>query len=112
MKALVEGMRSLIYFNGKCLDIAATSEDPERKERYGDMVELLTPLVKGYVTDRSLEVCSHGVQVYGGYGYIKEFPVEQLMRDSRIYMILRGNQRHPGHGPAWPKACHEGRQTL
>jgi alkylation response protein AidB-like acyl-CoA dehydrogenase len=90
MKALVEGMRSLIYVNGKCIDIAETSEDPTLKERYSDMVELLTPLVKGYVTDRSLEVCSHGVQVYGGYGYIKEFPVEQLMRDTRIYMIYEG----------------------
>lgn len=90
MKALVEGMRSLIYFNGKCIDIAETAEDPAVKERYSDMVELLTPLVKGYVTDRSLEVCSHGVQVFGGYGYIKEFPVEQLMRDSRIYMIYEG----------------------
>ncbi|MDY0220851.1 MAG: acyl-CoA dehydrogenase [Desulfobacterium sp.] len=90
MKALVEGMRSLIYFNGRCIDIAETAEDPAVKERYSDMVELLTPLVKGYVTDRSLEVCSHGVQVFGGYGYIKEFPVEQLMRDTRIYMIYEG----------------------
>lgn len=90
MKALVEGMRSLIYFNGKCLDIAATASDPGEREKYSDMVELLTPLVKGYVTDRALEVCSHGVQVFGGYGYIKEFPVEQLMRDCRIYMIYEG----------------------
>ncbi len=90
MKAWVEGMRSLIYFNGKCSDIAATTDDPTTREKYADMVELLTPLVKGYVTDRALEVCSHGVQVFGGYGYIKEFPVEQLMRDSRIYMIYEG----------------------
>ncbi len=90
MKAWVEGMRSLIYFNGKCSDIAATTDDPAVREKYADMVELLTPLVKGYVTDRALEVCSHGVQVFGGYGYIKEFPVEQLMRDSRIYMIYEG----------------------
>lgn len=90
MKAWVEGMRSLIYFNGKCADIVATTTDPAEKEMYGGMIELLTPLVKGYVTDRALEVCSHGVQVFGGYGYIKEFPVEQLMRDSRIYMIYEG----------------------
>jgi len=90
MKAWVEGMRSLIYFNGKCADIAATSEDPGEKEKYSDMVELLTPLVKGYVTDKALEVTSHGVQVFGGYGYISDFPVEQLMRDSRIFMIYEG----------------------
>ncbi|MCG8567901.1 MAG: acyl-CoA dehydrogenase, partial [Desulfobacterales bacterium] len=41
-------------------------------------------------TDKALEVCSHGVQVYGGYGYVQEYPVEQLMRDSRIFMIYEG----------------------
>ena len=90
MKAWVDGMRSLIYFNGKCQDLAVTTDDDALKERYGDMVQLLTPLVKGYVTDRALEITSHGVQVFGGYGYVKEFPVEQLMRDSRIYMIYEG----------------------
>ena len=90
MKALVDGCRSLLYFNGKCQDMAATTTDDAEKERYSDMVQLLTPLVKGYVTDKALEITSHGVQVYGGYGYIKEFPVEQLMRDSRIYMIYEG----------------------
>lgn len=90
MKAWVEGMRSLIYFNGKCADIAATTDDPDEKEKYSDMIELLTPLVKGYVTDKALEVTSHGVQIFGGYGYIAEFPVEQLMRDSRIFMIYEG----------------------
>jgi hypothetical protein len=53
-------------------------------------VEVLTPIVKGYVTDKALEVCSHGIQIYGGYGYVSEYPVEQLMRDSRIFMIYEG----------------------
>ncbi|MBF0377659.1 MAG: acyl-CoA dehydrogenase C-terminal domain-containing protein [Desulfamplus sp.] len=90
MKAWVEGMRSLLYLNGKCADLKATASNAEEKEKYSDLIEVLTPLVKGYVTDKALEVCSHGVQVYGGYGYIKEFPVEQLMRDSRIFMIYEG----------------------
>lgn len=90
MKAWVEGMRSLIYLNGKCADLKATASTDEEREKYSDLIEVLTPLVKGYVTDKALEVCSHGVQIYGGYGYIKEFPVEQLMRDSRIFMIYEG----------------------
>ncbi|MBF0230484.1 MAG: acyl-CoA dehydrogenase C-terminal domain-containing protein [Desulfamplus sp.] len=90
MKAWVDGMRSLIYLNGKCADLKATASSAEEKEKYSDLIEVLTPLVKGYVTDKALEVCSHGVQIYGGYGYIKEFPVEQLMRDSRIFMIYEG----------------------
>ncbi len=90
MKAWVDGMRSLIYFNGKCSDIAATTNDELEKKKYKDMIELLTPIVKGYGTDKALEICSHGIQIFGGYGYIKEFPVEQLMRDSRIFMLYEG----------------------
>ena len=90
MKSMVEGMRSLLYYNARCIDEAGTTDDPDEKKRFSALVEVLTPIVKGYVTDRSLEVCSHAVQVYGGYGYISEYPVEQLMRDSRIFMIYEG----------------------
>lgn len=90
MKAYVEGMRSLIYYYGKCSDIVTTTDDETLKKNTSELIEVLTPIVKGYITDKALEVCSHGVQIYGGYGYIKEFPVEQLMRDSRIFMIYEG----------------------
>ncbi|MCK5100025.1 MAG: acyl-CoA dehydrogenase family protein, partial [Desulfobacteraceae bacterium] len=90
MKAYVDGMRSLLYYNAKCLDIAGSTEDENEKAEYSGLAEVLTPIVKGYITDRALEVCSHGVQVYGGYGYTKDFPAEQLMRDSRIFMIYEG----------------------
>ena len=90
MKVYTEGMRSLIYYYGKCSDIVHTTSDEQLKTDTRCLIEVLTPLVKGYITDKSLEVCSHGVQVYGGYGYICEFPVEQLMRDSRISMIYEG----------------------
>ncbi len=66
MKSWVEGMRSLIYFNGKCADIATTTQDEGEKEKYKDMIQILTPLVKGYVTDRAIEICSHGIQIFGG----------------------------------------------
>ena len=91
MKAYTEGMRSLIYYYAKCSDIVHTTDDEElKKANTAALIEVFTPIVKGYVTDKALEVCSHGVQVYGGYGYISEFPVEQLMRDSRIFMIYEG----------------------
>jgi alkylation response protein AidB-like acyl-CoA dehydrogenase len=90
MKAYTEGMRSLIYYYGKCADIVHTTDDEQLKSDTAALIEVLTPIVKGYVTDKSLEVCSHGIQVYGGYGYVSEFPVEQLMRDSRIFMIYEG----------------------
>jgi hypothetical protein len=90
MKVYTEGMRSLTYYYGKCSDIVHTTADEQLKSDTSALIEVLTPIVKGYITDKSLEVCSHGVQVYGGYGYISEFPVEQLMRDSRIFMIYEG----------------------
>ncbi|MFH2061149.1 MAG: acyl-CoA dehydrogenase [Pseudomonadota bacterium] len=90
MKVYTEGMRSLIYYYGKCLDIVHTTANEQLKADTAALVEVLTPIVKGYITDKSLEVCSHGIQVYGGYGYVREYPVEQLMRDSRIFMIYEG----------------------
>ncbi|MCP3874064.1 MAG: acyl-CoA dehydrogenase [Desulfobacteraceae bacterium] len=90
MKVYTEGMRSLIYYYGKCSDIVHTTDDEQLKAETSALIEVLTPIVKGYITDKSLEICSHGIQVYGGYGYVSEFPVEQLMRDSRIFMIYEG----------------------
>ncbi|MFZ5573352.1 MAG: acyl-CoA dehydrogenase [Thermodesulfobacteriota bacterium] len=90
MKSYVEGMRSLIYYTGRCWDLAATAKNEEERARQMGLIDVLTPIVKGYITDKALEVTSHAVQVYGGYGYIQEYPVEQLMRDCRIFMIYEG----------------------
>ncbi len=90
MKVFVEGLRSLIYYVGYCMDMAKIADSDEEKEKYAGLVEILTPIVKGYGTDRAFDVCSHGVQVFGGYGYTKEYPAEQYMRDCRITMIYEG----------------------
>jgi alkylation response protein AidB-like acyl-CoA dehydrogenase len=90
MKAYVEGMRSLLYYAGYLSDQVAVSDDEAEKTRLQGMLDLLIPICKGYVTDRAFEVCSAGVQVYGGYGFIREYPQEQLLRDCRITMIYEG----------------------
>jgi hypothetical protein len=90
MKVYVEGMRSLLYYHAFCTDKAKLAEDPAEKARYQGLIEVLTPIVKGYVTDRAFDVCNHGIQVFGGYGYIKEYPMEQLLRDCRITMLYEG----------------------
>jgi len=90
MKCYVEGMRSLGYFVSHCMDrnhVAASAEDKARNQA---LIDLLIPIAKGYVTERAFEVCSLGVQVYGGYGYCREFPAEQLLRDVRITSIYEG----------------------
>jgi hypothetical protein len=90
MKVYVEGMRSLLYYVGMCDDRIDVSENDEEKAKYQGLIDLLIPLAKGYVSDRAFDVCNLGVQVYGGYGYIKEYPMEQLLRDCRITPIYEG----------------------
>lgn len=90
MKSHVEGMRSLIYYHGYLEDLKSITDDEEEKAKYQGMIEFLTPIVKGYVTDRAFEICGEGVQVYGGYGYIREYPQEQLLRDCKITQIYEG----------------------
>jgi hypothetical protein len=90
MKAYVEGMRSLLYYIAFCADNIRVSEKEEEKAKYQGLMDVLIPMAKGYVTDKAFEVCNLGVQVYGGYGYIKEYPMEQLLRDCRITQIYEG----------------------
>jgi len=90
MKVYVEGMRSLLYYIGNCEDKFKISDKEEEKAKYQGLIDLLIPVAKGYVTDKAFEVCSLGVQVYGGYGYIREYPMEQLLRDCRITQIYEG----------------------
>jgi alkylation response protein AidB-like acyl-CoA dehydrogenase len=90
MKVYVEGMRSLLYYVGICEDRIKISQDAQEKAKYQGIIDVLIPIAKGYVTDRAFEVCSHGIQIYGGYGYIKDYPMEQLLRDCRITMLYEG----------------------
>jgi alkylation response protein AidB-like acyl-CoA dehydrogenase len=90
MKAYVEGMRSLLYYVAYCDDMIEISDDDAEIAKYKGLVDILIPLAKGYVSDHAYDVCNIGMQVYGGYGYIREYPQEQLVRDCRITMIYEG----------------------
>jgi len=90
MKTYVEGVRSLLYYVGFCNDRVQTAANDEEKEKYQGLIDMLIPIAKGYGTDRAMEVCGLGIQVYGGYGYTKEYPMEQLYRDCRITPIYEG----------------------
>ncbi len=90
MKCMVEGMRSLLYYHGYLDDLKKTTDDDGKKAKYQGMIDLLTPIVKGYVTDKAFELCSDGIQIFGGYGYTKEFPQEQYLRDCKITQIYEG----------------------
>jgi hypothetical protein len=90
MKAYVDGMRALIYYTAHLFDRAAIADIAEDQERYQGIIEVLTPIVKAYCTDRSFEVCTQGVQIFGGYGFTREYPQEQLLRDCKITSIYEG----------------------
>ncbi len=90
MKMYVEGMRSLHYYIASLEDNKEVTDSPEEKEKFQNVIDILIPLAKGYVTDRAVDVCNLAIQIYGGYGYTKEFPVEQLLRDVRITTIYEG----------------------
>jgi alkylation response protein AidB-like acyl-CoA dehydrogenase len=90
MKAYVEGMRSFVYYVGQCLDKEALADSEDERAFYKGFADLLTPLVKAYCAQRGFDVCVQAVQVYGGYGYITEYPVEQLVRDCKITSIYEG----------------------
>lgn len=91
MKALVEGMRSLTFFTAFCFDKMACAASPEEKDHYSGLAEILTPVVKSYCSEKGFEVCVEGMQIFGGYGYTKEYPMEQITRDCKICSIYEGS---------------------
>jgi 3-(methylthio)propanoyl-CoA dehydrogenase len=90
MKALIDAMRALIYTNAQAIDLATSHPDDDVRRQYGELVELLIPVSKGFGTDMGIEVTSLAIQVYGGMGYIEESGVPQHYRDARITSIYEG----------------------
>jgi hypothetical protein len=89
-KALVEGGRVLCFLTGREIDSAHLNTDEVARKRSADLVAFLTPIVKAFLTDASMEVTSLAVQIHGGHGFIRETGVEQLMRDARITTLYEG----------------------
>jgi len=89
MKGYAEGLRALALYAAYCVDRHLTEEGEEAEAWHGRL-ELLTPVVKAYCSDMGFRVCELAVQVYGGYGYIQEYPVEQFLRDCKIASIYEG----------------------
>lgn len=90
MKSHVEGMRSMCYFVGYCMDKSKVAKTEEEKANWEGFLDLMTTVVKAYCSDKALLVCSTAMDVYGGYGYCSEYPVEQYLRDEKIATIYEG----------------------
>ncbi|MDO9322355.1 MAG: acyl-CoA dehydrogenase C-terminal domain-containing protein [Pseudomonas sp.] len=89
-KVMIEGCRALAYFTGLQMDVAHQHQDPEVRERADDLLQLLTPVVKSFLTDEGFNCANDGLQVLGGSGYTQDWGIEQLVRDSRITRIYEG----------------------
>ncbi|MBO9498414.1 MAG: acyl-CoA dehydrogenase C-terminal domain-containing protein [Novosphingobium sp.] len=89
-KAFNEGMRALILWGALQVDLSHKAPDETARQEADDMISLLTPVIKGYGTDKGFDVAVNMQQVFGGHGYIWETGVEQFVRDSRIAMIYEG----------------------
>jgi alkylation response protein AidB-like acyl-CoA dehydrogenase len=90
MRAWTEGARALAAWVAIELDKAAKHPDPAQREASDDFVSLLTPVVKAMFTDNGFAAANIGMQVMGGHGYIREWGMEQLVRDCRITQIYEG----------------------
>ena len=95
-KAYVEGALTLMYFSAKLLDVIKVSNDQQERDRLTLLLELLTPICKSWPSEFCLEANKHAIQILGGYGYTREYPVERLYRDNRLNHIHEGT--HAIHG--------------
>jgi alkylation response protein AidB-like acyl-CoA dehydrogenase len=89
-KALVEGCRALSLMYAQQMDIEKFSSDASDKSKANNIIAFLTPIAKGFMTEMATELANLGVQIYGGHGYIREWGMEQLVRDARITQLYEG----------------------
>jgi alkylation response protein AidB-like acyl-CoA dehydrogenase len=90
MKSVTEGMRALLYYAAYCEDRVHISSNEEETAKYQGFLDILIPICKAWSTDMGFRVTELAVQVHGGYGYCREYPVEQFMRDCKISSIYEG----------------------
>ena len=89
-KAFTEGMRALALWGGLQVELSHKAPSEEERQSADDLISLLTPVIKGYGTDKGFDVAVNMQQIWGGHGYIRENGMEQFVRDARIAMIYEG----------------------
>jgi len=89
-RAWIDGARALAYRSALMLDIATHDSDPKARERAQRWCSLVTPVLKAACTHQAFHGASDCLQVFGGHGYVREWGVEQVVRDARVTMIYEG----------------------
>ncbi|MEQ8745908.1 acyl-CoA dehydrogenase C-terminal domain-containing protein [Pyruvatibacter sp.] len=89
-RSFVEGARALAMWVSVMFTEARSAPDAETREFAGDMGQLMTPIIKGYFTDKGFEAANMSMQVFGGHGYVRDHGMEQFVRDARINQVYEG----------------------
>jgi hypothetical protein len=89
-KAYAEGMRALLLFAAYCGDRARADASEAKQAEFQGLLEILTPICKAYCSDMAFRVAEWALQTHGGYGYCREYPAEQYLRDAKIASIYEG----------------------
>ncbi|MBW1782329.1 MAG: acyl-CoA dehydrogenase [Deltaproteobacteria bacterium] len=90
MKATVDGLRSMIYSGAFWSDLALELPEGDEKAHYQSLLDFITPIIKAYCSDMGFKVCETAIQCLGGYGYCKEYHIEQYLRDTKIASLYEG----------------------
>ncbi|MCB4787779.1 acyl-CoA dehydrogenase [Delftia sp. Lp-1] len=93
LRVWTEGMRAIAGWVAHQLDLAEQAPDAEERAQAHALASLLTPVVKSFFTERGFALASEALQVFGGYGYVHEYRIEQTLRDARIAMIYEGTNQ-------------------
>jgi len=112
MRSSIEAMRGLALDCAAAFDIARNHPDKEVREKQQRRGELLTPLVKGWSTELGVDLCSLGVQVHGGMGFIEETGAAQHLRDARIAPIYEGTTAIQANDLIGRKTSRDGGQGM
>ena len=90
IKSINEAVRGLTLLTGNCFDLIENSKDEKEKIAAENFIALMTPIIKSYASDKSVENTNRAMQIYGGHGFITDHGMEQLVRDARITTIYEG----------------------
>lgn len=90
MKAYTEGVRALILYTSYCIDRERIAKTDNERQEWANRAAFLTPVAKAYGSDISFRVTETALQVYGGYGYTRDYPIEQFLRDEKVHSIFEG----------------------
>ena len=89
-KAFAEGGRAMVYYAAQLGDTVKLSKSEEERNEADELMAFITPIAKAFLTEAGLEAANHGIQIYGGHGFIREWGMEQNLRDGRIATLYEG----------------------